>query len=152
MSLTMSTAVREESLNSMLEDGEHYEGKVWITIMANAGKLLGYSLLLGGAGGALSNTYGYMGLTEKHLNLVTVGTIDASKITGKFAIPLTDIKKIKIKKTLIGGGQILYFETADMKMKIAINGNALLSDIKDQKENREKVLGGLKRRFEQFLV
>lgn len=139
MSLTVSVASRDKMLAAMLKDGETYHGKVWMTIMASSGKLVAYSLLAGPAAGALSNVFGYLGVTDQHLNIVTIDSVNVEKETGNYSIALSDITSLKIKSGLFGR-KVILLETADLKLKISITVNALMSDIKDQKENRELVL------------
>lgn len=142
MSFTMSAAKRDELLNSILSPEESYKAKVWITIMASTPKFLGYAILLGGAGGALSNKYGYMGVTEKALNLITVGSVNVNEVKDKFSIPLNDITEIKVKKGLFGK-RTLMLKMENESMKISVMDNAIGSDIKDQKENADRLFAAL---------
>ena len=147
MEFVMRAEKRDKFLNDMLCEGESYKGKVWITIMASTAKLLKYAAIYGGAGGALSNTYGYMGLTDGALNFVTVGNVNVDSVKDRFCIPLNSITGIKIRRGYFGG-RLLYLYFENESMKISIMNNALFSNIKDQRENADRLLAALQTRFQ----
>ena len=77
---------KNEMLEAILNENESYQCKLWAVIMAGADTYAligGLSTLTGGAAaalGALSNAYCYLGVTEQHLNMVIVNSVNVSKI------------------------------------------------------------------------
>ena len=70
----------------------------------------GLSTLTGGAAaalGALSNAYCYMGITEKHLNMVIVNSVNVSKIENRLSLPLSSITKAEVKGGLLPGRKVV---------------------------------------------
>ena len=88
--LTMNEKDKNEMLEAILKENEAYQCKLWAVIMAGADTYAligGLSTLTGGAAaalGALSNAYCYLGVTEKHLNMVIVNSVNVSKIETGF--------------------------------------------------------------------
>ena len=86
--------------------------------------------------GALSNAYCYLGVTEKHLNMVIVNSVNVSKLkTG--SLPLSSITKAEVKGGLLPGRKVVMLHFGKEKMKISLMNNAIGSDIQGQKENVE---------------
>ena len=89
--LTMNEKDKNEMLEAILNENEAYQCKLWAVIMAGADTYAligGLSTLTGGAAaalGALSNAYCYMGITEKHLNMVIVNSVNVSKIENRLS-------------------------------------------------------------------
>ena len=116
----MNEKDKNEMLEAILNENEAYQCKLWAVIMAGADTYAligGLSTLTGGAAaalGALSNAYCYLGVTEKHLNMVIVNSVNVSKIENRL---------------------MLHF--GKEKMKISLMNNAIGSDIQGQKENVE---------------
>ena len=100
----------------------------------------GLSTLTGGAAaalGALSNAYCYLGVTEKHLNMVIVNSVNVSKIENRLSLPLSSITKAEVKGGLLPGRKVVMLHFGKEKMKISLMNNAIGSDIQGQKENVE---------------
>lgn len=97
--LTMNEKDKNEMLEAILKENEAYQCKLWAVIMAGADTYAligGLSTLTGGAAaalGALSNAYCYLGVTEKHLNMVIVNSVNVSKIENRLSLPLSSITK-----------------------------------------------------------
>ena len=93
--LTMNEKDKNEMLEAILNESEAYQCKLWAVIMAGADTYAligGLSTLTGGAAaalGALSNAYCYLGVTEKHLNMVIVNSVNVSKIENRLSLPLS---------------------------------------------------------------
>ena len=87
--------------------------------------------------GALSNAYCYMGVTEKHLNMVIVNSVNVSKIENRLSLPLSSITKAEVKGGLLPGRKVVMLHFGKEKMKISLMNNAIGSDIQRQKENVE---------------
>ena len=96
--LTMNEKDKNEMLEAILKENEAYQCKLWAVIMAGADTYAligGLSTLTGGAAaalGALSNAYCYLGVTEKHLNMVIVNSVNVSKIENRLSLPLSSNK------------------------------------------------------------
>ena len=131
--LTMNEKDKNEMLEAILNENEAYQCKLWAVIMAGADTYAligGLSTLTGGAAaalGALSNAYCYLGVTEQHLNMVIVNSVNVSKIENRLSLPLSSITKAEVV--------MLHF--GKEKMKISLMNNAIGSDIQGQKENVE---------------
>lgn len=142
--LTMNEKDKHEMLEAILDENESYQCKLWAVIMAGADTYAligGLSTLTKGAAaalGALSNVYCYMGLTEKHLNIVIVNSIDVSSIENRLSLPLSSITKAKVKGGLLPGRKVAMLYYGKDKMKISLMNHAIGSDIQNQKENVEK--------------
>lgn len=90
--LTMNEKDKNEMLEAILNENEAYQCKLWAVIMAGADTYAligGLSTLTGGAAaalGALSNAYCYLGVTEQHLNMVIVNSVNVSKIENRLSL------------------------------------------------------------------
>lgn len=145
MASLVSKEQRDKLLNESLDENELYKCKIWATIMANFKKLFLYALKYGKAGGSYSNTYCYIGLTESHLNIVTLGSFYVDRSIDRFNILLSDIKKVTIKKSLIPGRRLMILKYGNNKLKISVMNNAIGTNIKDQKENVNTLINNLKK-------
>lgn len=140
--IKISQEQMDEYLNNMLNSNEYYQSKIWATIMANNKVILDYVLKYGGAVGALSNTYCYIGLLPNKLNIVTLDKFTA-KSQSQYSIKLTDITNLKIKKSIIPGRRLLIFNVGKEKIKVSIMNNAIGTNISNQKENVKALLNNL---------
>jgi len=134
--LTMNEKDKNEMLEAILKESEAYQCKLWAVIMAGADT---YALTGGAAAalGALSNAYCYLGITEKHLNMVIVNSVNVSKIENRLSLPLNSITKAEVKGGLLPGRKVVMLHFGKEKMKISLMNNAIGSDIQGQKENVE---------------
>ena len=129
--LTMNEKDKNEMLEAILNENEAYQCKLWAVIMAGADTYAligGLSTLTGGAAaalGALSNAYCYLGVTEQHLNMVIVNSVNVS------------ITKAEVKGGILPGRKVVMLHFGKEKMKISLMNNAIGSDIQGQKENVE---------------
>ena len=48
-----------------------------------------------------SNIYCYIGLTQTNLNIVTLHSLDVTRVTGYFRIPLQDIQGATVRKGVL---------------------------------------------------
>ena len=120
-----------EMLNSLLDEGESYKGTVIATILPSA-KFYVMFAAVGGAAAALANTYCYMGITEKSLNMAIINSIDVSRMEGAIKIPLDKIEKTKVNPGGIRPSATIYCNNE--KMKIAMTKIMLGSKVTGQKE------------------
>ncbi|MFI3202310.1 MAG: hypothetical protein R3Y54_12470 [Eubacteriales bacterium] len=130
---TMNEQDKNQMLQGMLREGESYGGKMWGVIMADNKALL-TGALISGAVGALSNQYCYVGVTQKAIYFVVVGSFNVSEIKQSFIIELKDVKKAKVKKSLIPGRRVMMLHLGKGKLKLSVVNNTIGSDIKMQKE------------------
>ena len=140
----MNEKDKNEMLEAILNENESYQCKLWAVIMAGADT---YALIgglfytdRGGAAaalGALSNAYCYLGVTEQHLNMVIVNSVNVSKIENRLSLPLSSITKAEVKGGLLPGRKVVMLHFGKEKMKISLMNNAIGSDIQGQKENVE---------------
>ena len=86
--------------------------------MADAKTLMGYSALFGGAGGALSNEYCYVGMTENRFAFFIVGKIDVTQVKFAFVIPFAQIERVKVKKSLIPGRYVIHIYSGKNHIKL----------------------------------
>lgn len=152
MAMTMCKKDRDEKLNNLIPDSERFDCMIWATIMENTVDLVKkpwfLNSALGGAAGALTNQYCYMGISNKTLYISVIKTFKVTKESYNLAIPFAEIKDVKIKGTLIPKRKVLmlYFEDKK-KMKIAVMSNAIGTDIKDQQENASKFFEIISKNF-----
>lgn len=137
MSLVISEADKEQMLSSILPEGGQYIAGGWATIMGGTIAVL--------ALGALSNTYCYIGVTDRHFCLAVTGTLKVNKMIGQYVVSYDELTKLKISGSLIPKQKRLVLKTKDgSKLKIAINCYNFGSSIKDQAGNAKKILEILK--------
>ena len=133
---------RDEKLESLILEGEHFDCKIWATIMLTDKNLIKKTWYLGafaGVAGALSNQYCYMGICNKKLYVSVIKTFDVKTESYNFAIPFEDIDKVVLKGGVLPKRKVMYIYNANRdKMKIAIMLNAIGSDIDDQEKNALK--------------
>ena len=120
-----------EMLNSLLDEGESYKGTVIATILPSAKFYLMFAAI-GGAAAAIANTYCYMGITEKSLNMAIINSINVSKMEGAIKIPLDKIEKAKVSAGRIRASATLICNGE--KIKIAMTKIMLGSKVTGQKE------------------
>ena len=125
--LTMNEKDKNEMLEAILKENEAYQCKLWAVIMAGADT---YAPI-----GGLSTLTG--GITEKHLNMVIVNSVNVSKIENRLSLPLSSITKAEVKGGLLPGRKVVMLHFGKEKMKISLMNNAIGSDIQGQKENVE---------------
>lgn len=145
MASLVSKEQRDKLLNESLDENELYKCKIWATIMANFKKLFLYALKYGKLGGVFSNIYCYIGLTENHLNIVTLGAFYVDRSIDRYNILLSDIKRATIRRSLVPGRRLIKLKYGNTKLKISVMNNAIGTNIKDQKENANTLINNLKK-------
>ena len=121
--LTMNEKDKNEMLEAILKENEAYQCKLWAVIMAGADTYAligGLSTLTGGAAAALSNAYCYLGVTEKHLNMVIVNSVNVSKIENRLSLPLSSITKAEVKGGLLPGRKVVKL-SKNQKLEFGVN-------------------------------
>lgn len=154
MAMKMNETDKNQMLAQYLPTGESYQAKVWAAIEAGADAIAGIGAIsivmqnmlslgsglggaLAGAGGALSNEFGYMGLTENRLVFVVVKKMDVSQVKFAFDLPFNRLKSVQMKKGFIPGKQVMTVVLDNKKIKFSIMSSSIGTDIENQKENVE---------------
>ena len=128
-------------LNSILDEGESYQGTAIGTILPSAKALLMFSAIGGGVAGALANQYCYIGITEKSLNMALINSINVSKMEGAIKIPLDNIEKAKVNAGGIRPSAALTCNGE--KIKISMTKIMLGSKVTGQKDGIETICSRL---------
>ncbi|MEF9917396.1 MAG: hypothetical protein RR746_08570 [Lachnospiraceae bacterium] len=141
MNLVMNEKDKNDMLNTLLTEQESYKVTIWGTIMADAKDYMKWgtaSLVIGSGaaaiGGALSNAYCYIGITNKHLNFVVVESFDVTKEKQKFSISLAEISKVKLKNGFVPGRKVICLYNGNKKIKLALMSHAMGSKLEGQAE------------------
>lgn len=143
MALTMNKESMNSELNKLLTGDERYKAKTWATIQTSTPKLLTYCTEQGKRPKiGSSHIYCYVGLTESFLNIVTLLSLDVTKTTGSFRIPLKDIEKADVKSGLLKCSAVLDF--GQEKIKILWVNQASGTDLKEQRKNVKVICDYLK--------
>ena len=105
---SMNAHDMESMLGEILADGESYTCMLWSIISLNSKTriILAQTSDLPDSKPnmmPLTNVYAYVGLTEKHLNLVVVNAYKISQVMDRFSIPLSAITRVEAKNGLIIG-------------------------------------------------
>ena len=142
---TMNEKDKNEMLQAIINEGENYQAKIWGTLMADKKTIIALTAAAGSAAGAFSNEYCYVGVTEKALYFVVVGSLDVSKIKNQFRVGFDEIKQAKVKKSLLPGRRVISMKLEKGELKLSIADNTLGSDLKMQKEGAKYLCDVLNR-------
>lgn len=144
---TLNEKDKNELLDQVLRDGETYQAKVWGCLMADAKTMVAIGAVLGqfsGGFGALTNEYCYVGMTNNRFVFFVMSSLDCSKVKYAFEVPFSKIDKVKVKKSLIPGRQLLFIHKEKSKLKLSLMTNSIGTDIKDQKTGVETIISAMK--------
>jgi len=150
----MSEERKKEMLNNFLVENEKYEATMWGTIMADMKVIVGIAAgmnalgINGGAVGALTNQYCYIGVSENYISFCCISSMDPSVMTGGFVLAFKDIVSAKVKKGILGR-KVILLKTKDGDMKLSLAGNTFGSKLSKEEQIRgidylAKKLDGLK--------
>lgn len=134
MAFTMNKESMNTELNEMLQENEKYKAQTWASIVTSTPKLLSYTTSQDkrpkiGA----TNIYCYVGLTNKNVNIVTLNSLDVTRVTGKFRIPIEDIQQFTYKNGILKCSAEINFGKEEIKV-LWVNQPAG-TDIKNQRKN-----------------
>lgn len=135
----MNEESKMEMLNNFLVENEKYEATMWGTIMADAKVIIGIAAgmnalgLPGGAVGALSNQYCYIGVSENYISFCCISNVDLSVMTGGFVMAFRDIVSAKVKRGILGR-KVISLKTTDGNMKLSLAGNTFGSKLSKEKQ------------------
>lgn len=117
MALTMNVESMHHELSKMLTEHETYLASAWASIVTNTPKLMHYAIQQDKPSKiGSSNIYCYIGLTKEHLNIVTLHSLDVTRVTGYFHIPLCDIQSTEVKNGLLKSSATLNFKGEKLKL------------------------------------
>ena len=132
MALTMNEESKQKELKTLLCENEKYLASTWGNIVSSTPKLLSYAVAADRRPKIGSrNIYCYVGLTKASLNIVTLHSLDVTRATGYFRIPLQDIQNAAVKKGVLKSSVILSFENE--RFKILWFNEATGTDMKKQR-------------------
>lgn len=86
----------------------------------------------------LGNTYAYVGLTEKHINLVVVNAYRTSQVLDRFSIPLTAVTRTEARNGLIMGKNLIV-SVGDAKFQLELTPFAAGGRDEEQKAAVDKL-------------
>ncbi|MDY5232586.1 MAG: hypothetical protein SPH17_03135 [Faecalicoccus sp.] len=138
MSITMNEKSMMKELLPLLTESEKYVSVSWATLSRTTPKL--YAFILGDAPSTTGNlnNYCYVGITKSFLNIVLLNPLDVTRVTGKFHIPLTQIKNIAIKNNFLRCTITFFFENENFTMSW-LNGSGG-TGIKSQKQYIQRMI------------
>lgn len=134
MPLTMNEQSKNNELKHLLLENETYISRTWASLVSSTPRLLTYCVddnmhpKIGS-----SNIYCYIGLSNTFLGIITLHSLDVTKVTGRFRIPLDEIKNIELKNGIMKCSATIEFENERFKL-LWIN-EALGTDMKQQRKN-----------------
>jgi hypothetical protein len=144
MQLAMSQKSRDLRLNALISEAAKYDCKVWAVIMESNIVLMNKDILLNPVDesllGALSNQYCYLGVCNDRLYFSIIKTLNVEEEKYSMIIPFSEIEKVEIKSGIITKRRILVLHFSDGdKLRVSVTSNAIGTDIKDQKENADRL-------------
>lgn len=87
------------------------------------------------------NTYAYIGLTDTHLNIVTLSSLNVTVPTGQFSIPRKDIEQLSIIKKSFK--YIVSFQLQGELVRMNLSLTAIGINIKNQIQNVQTLVKAL---------
>ncbi|MEG0329601.1 MAG: hypothetical protein RR602_00540 [Longicatena sp.] len=135
MPITMNEKSKNLELNQLLSPTESYLASAWASIPNSTPILHSFAYQNSEKHDKIgsSNIYCYIGLTDKNLNIVTLNSLDVTRVTGRFSIPLEKIAHVAVKKGILKSSAILDF--GNEKIKIFWSNQNAGTDMKDQRKN-----------------
>lgn len=143
MALTMNEKSMDVELQKLLHENEKLKARAWACILTSTPKLLSYSTNDKRVKIGASTIYCYVGLSDTFLHLVTLNSLDVTKVTGNFRIPLEDIKQTTIKNGLLKSSATIDF--GKEKIKILWVNQAAGTDMKNQRKNVKIICDSLRK-------
>ena len=132
MAITMNETSKLEELQKLLIDEETYIATTWASIQTYTPKLLTFSTTEKKPNIGFQHIYCYAGVTKNALNIVTLHSLDVTRVTGTFHIPLVEMKDIEIHQGVLKSSVTLNF--GNEKLKLLWVNETLGMDIKNQRK------------------
>ena len=138
MALTLS----EDAKNELLDEiGQNDIYKIWATLVVCTPKILHYAINPNQKRVQWINTYAYIGLTDTHLNIVTLSSLNVTVPTGQFSIPRKDIEQLSIIKKSFK--YIVSFQLQGELVRMNLSLTAIGINIKNQIQNVQTLVKAL---------
>ena len=132
MALTMNEESKNTELKKLLCEQEKCRATTWGNIVSTTPRLLSYAVDADKRPNiGFRNIYCYVGLTKTSLHIVTLHSLDVTRATGYFRIPLQDIQGATVRKGVLKSSGILSF--GNEKFKILWFNEATGTDMKKQR-------------------
>lgn len=132
MALTMNEESKNTELKKLLCEQEKYRATTWGNIVSTTPRLLSYAVDADKRPNiGFRNIYCYVGLTKTSLHIVTLHSLDVTRATEYFRIPLQDIQGATVRKGVLKSSVILSF--GNEKFKILWFNEATGTDMKKQR-------------------
>lgn len=138
MPLTMNTQSMFDELHLLLLENEKYISVSWATLTGRTPKLKTYLKQGDFSKIGASNIYAYAGVTKTSLNIITLNSIDPTRTTGAFRIPLKDIKNITMKNNILKCSITFEFENESFSIHWLKGSGG--TNIKNQRKYVEKII------------
>ena len=139
---SMNERDKRQFLREMLGAGESYQAMVWGTVSADAKTCALFTTLP--AHQSAANTYCYIGMSEKNINIVMVSSMHPDRILGVMRLPFDRISAATVKNSVIPGRKIIDLVVRDRQVQIKLNGSTAGTDLREQKEGIRKITERLK--------
>lgn len=139
---SMNEKDKRQFLREMLGTGESYQAMVWGTVSADAKACALFSTLP--ARQIAANTYCYVGMSEKNINLVLVSSMFPDRILGVMRLPFDKITAAYVKNSVVPGRKIIDLIVRERLIQIKLTSSVAGTDLKDQKEGIRKITDRLK--------
>lgn len=134
----MAISLNNESMNNALKPitaaNETILAKTWGTINYTP-KLNSYRVDTSKASIGFQNIYAYIVLSNTHIKIITLHSLDTTRTTGLFNIPLADITASQVHQGILKSH--LQLEFNQEKIKIRWLNSSKVSEFKHQKSNVE---------------
>lgn len=134
MALTMNEESMHHELNTLLDEGELYKACTWASILTSTPKLHTYAKQQSKrAKIGSSNIYCYIGLTSTRFNIITLNSLDVTRVTGRFSIPLEEIHHVTMKNGVLKC--VATFDFGNENIKVLWVNQAAGTNITKQRMN-----------------
>lgn len=163
MSLSLKKEQMEVFLRQSAGEGAQFSCMLWGVIIASPAEyfemgstatLIASGLLVPGVAGSLSQAFCYIGCTSDCIYMVAVDTYRTENAVARFTIPFAQINAVKAKKSLLSGTYTVEIDSVMIDpgegegpeelpawFMLQVKDTSMGTNIKDQKENKERFLG-----------
>ncbi len=135
MAISLNNEDMDHALSDMIQDNETILAKTWGTINYTP-KLNTYRIDDSKSSIGFQNIYAYIALSNTHIKIITLHSLDTTRKTGEFNIPLQDITETEVQKGLLKSSLTLHFDQE--KIKILWLNSSRGSEFNHQEENVKK--------------
>ena len=132
MAISLNNESMDNALKPITDANETILAKTWGTINYTP-KLNSYRVDSSKSSIGFQNIYAYVALSNTHIKIITLHSLDTTRTTGLFNIPLSDITASKIHKGILKSH--LQLEFNQEKIKILWLNSSTISEFKNQKSD-----------------